>query len=400
MKSSKFVGESPPIGIPVFSLVISAFCLTGMLGLLKPSFLDLLLKTEHWTADWRTALLSDRITTPHDKIALVTFNSDSLAGRPTQPVPRDLHAGIIRLVDNAGARAIGLDFYFVQPTDPDKDRDFLDAIRKAKSPVIVGAVNESAEQFKDYQLDYQRRFVLESERQAGYINLRHDRDDVVRYTSPPVAKTLYPESFASLLAQAAGITLRPSLAPQRIAWLWGAQSNPQPFLTIPARDLLGNDSRARELQSQLKNKIVLTGIDLPYTDPHRTPLSIWTGEPMLGIAVHAQILAQLLDGRRFSEFTASGSQLFLLIFALFGATLGWCFWRRRVNFLSIGVATAFLVAIDALLFSWLRFILPFTLALYVWFVSVTAGHHFRRLVFWLSTLKRSHPSRIALQVDT
>jgi CHASE2 domain-containing sensor protein len=287
----------------------------------------------------------------------------------------------------------------VQPTDPNKDRDLLDAIKQAKCPVIVGAVNESAEQFKDFQLNYQRNFVSESGRQAGYINLRHDRDDIVRYTSPPLAKTLYPESFDYLLAKAAGIRSAdqgPALA-QRIAWLWGPRNNPQPFLTIPAHALLGNDSKARELQSQLKNKIVLTGIDLPYFDSHRTPLSIWTGEPMIGMAVHAQILAQLLDGRRFFEFTPSGRQSFLLMFALLGATLGWCFWRRRVNFLSIGVATAFLVAIDALFFSWLRFILPFTLALYVWFISVTAGHHFRRLALWLSALKRSRPSRVALQ---
>ena len=48
------------------------------------------------------------------------------------------------------------------------------------------------------------------------------------------------------------------------------------------------------------------------------------------------------------------------------------------------VATVALVMIDGLVYSQLRIILPFTLALTAWLIGVTSGHHLRSLVTWAS----------------
>jgi adenylate cyclase len=367
-----------------FSALMLAACIAGAAGLFYPPFLATLLKAEHWTADWRTALLSDRVDAVRPDIAVVVFNSETLAGRPSLlTVPRDLHGEVIRAIDKAHPRAIGLDFYFVHPTDPDKDRAFLDALRTATAPIVVGAANESADQFNETQLSYQRTFTSETERQTGYINLHHDRDDIVRFTASPVAGTAYPESLAVRLAQVGSTSShdRPtSQQTRRIAWLWGPDHNPYPFVTIPAQHLLPPNPKAEENLRMLTGKIVLTGIDLPYVDHHRTPLSVWTGQPMIGAMVHAQILAQLLDKRSLTDLAAAGDELFLGAVGLIGLALGWLLWQRRANFLGLGAATAVLVAMDAALFAWLHMVLPLTLGLYVWFTAVTAGHHLRKLV--------------------
>jgi hypothetical protein len=49
------------------------------------------------------------------------------------------------------------------------------------------------------------------------------------------------------------------------------------------------------------------------------------------------------------------------------------------------MATVALVAIDALVYSQLRVILPFTLALTAWLIGVASGHHLREIVAWASS---------------
>jgi len=127
---------------------------------------------------------------------------------------------------------------------------------------------------------------------------------------------------------------------------------------------------------------VITGIDMPNSDRHDTALSVWTGDKMLGVLVHAQILAQILDGRYFYELEGRERLALLLAVALVGLVLGWTVRGQRASLLNLSVATALLVAIDAACYYFLRTVLPFTLALYVWFLGVVAGQHLRTIALW------------------
>ena len=65
--------------------------------------------------------------------------------------------------------------------------------------------------------------------------------------------------------------------------------------------------RARELSK--KDKIVLIGGEYPYLDRHRTPLSLWTGNNMLGVKIHAIIVAQLIAAyRSYPSWLAANSR--------------------------------------------------------------------------------------------
>ena len=80
------------------------------------------LKLEHWTADWRTALLSDRQATTHPGLAIVAITSETLEPYPFMlPIDRGLQAKIVAAVVGAGARAVALDFYFIKGTVKDTD---------------------------------------------------------------------------------------------------------------------------------------------------------------------------------------------------------------------------------------------------------------------------------------
>ena len=117
---------------------------------------------------------------------------------------------------------------------------------------------------------------------------------------------------------------------------------------------------------------------------------------MLGLMVHGHITAQYLDGRTFTELDAMVVRILVGALALLGLLLGWIFWKQRLDLTGRSIATVALVMIDGLVYSQLRIILPFTLALTAWLIGVTSGHHLRSLVTWAS---RAPPSTDAMRFN-
>ncbi len=372
---------------PMFSGLACVACLAAALALLSPAVRGHLDRIEYWTADWRTALLADRVPAKHEGVIVVVFDPATFDGGVISPIPRDTHADVLRTLDGMHPSAIGLDFFFVASQGPDKDGAMLKALQDIKTPIVLGAIDAHTTEFSDKQRAYQAQFLAQAGRPAGYLALKYDPGHIVRRTSPPVAGSPFQESFARQIALASGAKLEgpgASSAATRIAWVLGPDYDTQPFLTVSAKELLpGADEAARkELAQKIAGNIVLTGIDMPNSDRHDTALSVWTDEKMLGVMIHAHILAQMLDGRYFSELAGRERSGFLLAIGVIGLALGWGLRGNRAAFLNLSVATAILVVIDALCYSTQRTVLPFTLTLYVWFIGVVAGQHLRTLARW------------------
>lgn len=388
-------GESRGQPVPKLSLLVCIICLLTGSALLYAPLRAEFLKIEPWTADWRTMVLSDKTTGPHATVAIVVINKDTLTGYPYHsPTPRNLLALVVKAVESAEPGAIGVDVYFVRPTEPENDQAFLRAVQERRSKIVLAAVNESALQFSDGERQFQKRFLSDAGAPVGFLNLRRDRDDVVRYTSPPVAGSEYPESLALQVAKATlGPTATQPFSPpsSRIAWLLREDYTPDPFVVVLAHDLLpgAGEAKVAAARAQLKGKAVLIGNDRPYVDRHRTPFSVWAADEMLGLMIHGQITAQLLDGRSYSELDAAPARVLVTALALMGFVLGWIFWQQRLDLTGRTIATVALVAIDALVYSQLRIILPFTLALTAWLIGVAGGHHLRSLVTWASSASTS-----------
>lgn len=390
-------GEPAAAGrVPLWPLLACAAALCAGLLLLFPAARAKLNEQQYWTSDWRSALLADRTTDYHSRIVIVAVDVASLGG-VLVPVPRDYTAKLIRAVDAMGPRAIGFDFYFAQPQAEDKTQQLVDAINGARS-LVLGGVDATALEFTPEQFKYQSGFLARCNKPVGYINLNNNDTGVVRDTEPPLAGSPFPESFARAIFRAAEPDRQPPPDSARpIAWLVGPGKDGSPFLTIPAHKVLTPASEAEraETMSQIRDRVVLIGIDLTQIDSFRTPMTLLTDRKMRGVVVHAQTVAQILDGRTLDNLNKRESLYFLAGLAAVGVVLSWLLWRRS-NFLSLGVAAAVLVAADAALYHWFRLVLPITFALFVWFLAVLAGRNVHVLAhWWRQSRRRAHGPAVA-----
>ena len=362
----------------------AALCLGSALGLIGlffvPAMAPTLLKLEHWTADWRTALLSDRRATTHPDLAIVAITSETLEPYPfILPVDRGLQAKIIAAVIAADARAVALDFYFTKATDPETDSKFHPYLASLGDKLILGAYENSAA-LSPHRLAYQYDFLGRLPARVGFLDLNRGRDDVVRLRPPPPDQARYRESFSARLADAAG--RRQPDTPERIAWLLPPTDGGATFLRVEAHRLL--DPASGEA-ARLKGRVVIVAGDFPYFDRHRTPLSVSTGAEMTGAEIHAHMAAELIDGNRsYSELTPVQARIILAGLAALAVALGWRFQARRFDLLDWRVASFAVVAADALVFKFAHLILPFTLAAFAWVLGITLGTQTRGAAAWLA----------------
>lgn len=373
-------------GLPKLRLLLGMgglLCVAALLAL--PSFAPWLSRAEYWTADWRTAYLSYRAPIQHPRIAIAAINDSTLKDYSSSPIDRGLLAKVITAIDAAGAKAIGIDVFFLKKTEPEKDAALVAAIRNAKARIVLGAIDERGA-LEPFQREFQTAFLNGTGRQVGYLNLRHEADDVVRYTASPAPGSVYPKSFARLLLEASDA---PSIddAGKPIAWRLPPGDGSETFLKIPAQDLLAGAAGA----DRLKDRLVLLGGDFPLRDRHRAPLSVRGGEPMSGVTIHAHILAGLLDPSKLvSELPPRVVQVVLTLVASIGFMIGWAMWRTSaVNFLGWSFASAVLVGVDAFCFVELNLLLPFTLSLVAWVAGLTAGRSLHFVAEYLLSHRRS-----------
>ena len=355
-----------------------AICIGAALALmaifLVPTIQPTLLRAEHWAADWRTAWLSVRLPTAHPKVAVVSITERSVAQFPYfLPINRGYLADVIDAVDKAGARAIGLDFYFTRDTEKEPDAKLSETVRRLKHKVVAGVYEQVGEAQRQYQ------YAFLGDTPAGYINLALEADHVVRYRAEPSEAARYKESFSTRLARAGGWT--GDELPDRIGWLLPPSDGGPTFLTVEAHRLLAAPPEARE--ALLKDRVVLIGGALYTLDRHWTPLSLRTRQQAIGVDVHAQMVAELIDGNRsYSELGPIATKVVLFVLAALGISLGLRFQERRFDFLDWRVVSLGVIAADLLAFRYFHLVVPFTLCAAAWVTAVTTGTHLRRAYAW------------------
>ncbi len=345
---------------------------------------------EHWTSDWRATFLSHRPKDQHPGIGIVVVDEDTVRDYPYRtPIDRGLVAKLVKTIDQAGAKTIAIDFLFLKATEPEKEARLIEAIKAAKARVVV-AVGDSRANLTADQKAYQDEFIAQSGAVPGFANLFTGRDRIVRFIAPPVDEA-YEQGFAVAAA-------RPEAAraegPRRIAWTLRPKNGNDRFLKIPARLLATPDGKAtpasaRAIAQLLKDKIVFIGADLIGIDQHQTPLAGWDGDDeMSGVMIHAQVGAQLLDGRSIRRVGADLLPVIYAILATFGVWIGFRYGSGGYS-LYFGTATLVIAAIDIALFVFASQFLPFAACLAAMFAGLIGGVVLRRLALWSNILMRS-----------
>lgn len=360
-------------------LLGSVFALlsTLLLAEVLPRYAPGLLRLDHTMGDVRIANLSDRLPSQHPRVAIVRINDETLKDlKVRQPIDRALLARLVEAVDEAGAKAIGIDLLFTQLTPPDNEGELLAALRRAKAKVVLAAADERVG-LSNAQADRQADFIAKAERPAGYVNLATERDWVVRFRAGPGTENAYPKSFTALLAESVGAQANESY--KRIPWLLDPPDGSDAFLTVPAEILLRgpDDAGARMARSGLKDKIVIIGGWFPDIDRHLTPHSVPAGEQQPGVLIQANMLAGLIDNRHVVQLETNSLavRLELLAITALAFLVGWSTRNKPQGLLLGSVATVAIIAVDTFVFWHWRIILPFVLALIAWFLGEFAGHY-------------------------
>ena len=243
--------------------------------------------------------------------------------------------------------------------------------------------------------EFQENFLSKTGRPAGHLFFldQHNRvtlpDQAIRSMASPLASTssssLPRSAFAKLLADVDGV--KPEPASSYIAWLSPpkrlAGTTFQTFHLESARNYDGSprkDPLRNGWLPALKNKIVLIGANFIDRDQHLTPFSVVDDARMPGVLIHAQILAQLRDGR--SIFVFSEWQEIVLVALVFG--LGFIAAQRwalnKDEWTASAAAFGVLIIASLGMFWAYRLILPSSTLVLAWPIGIVFGNYYDRLL--------------------
>lgn len=254
--------------------------------------LPLIVAAERGSYDVRTTVFAPRVD-QDPRIVMIVYNDQTLIDtRKRSPLDRRTLAQALRTIDGMGAKSVGIDILFDQPQD--EDAELLSAFRAMKTPTWIAYANVAT---NDDQIIYDQQQFLDgfvgslrgSAVRPASIRLQVDADGVAR--SWPEAAPGLPELLTRAMQPTPGYAQYQGSIRYRMA----ASEDRPAFASLPI-DLFRDPAMAQVLADQVRGRHVLIGGDIVDIDQFETPMTATTARTMVGLEVHAQMLAQMLDG--------------------------------------------------------------------------------------------------------
>ncbi|WP_336957867.1 adenylate/guanylate cyclase domain-containing protein [Sphingobium aquiterrae] len=235
-----------------------------------------------------------------DRVTMVVYNDQTLiAARKRSPLDRGLLARALRNLDAMGAKSIGIDILFDQPQD--EDAALIAALRAMKTPTYLGYadVAENEDQIGYEQQKFLDDFVARARTdkvKPASIRLVTDADDVARSWPERIGR------LPALLVEA----MNPDPAFRNytgsIRYRMPKEAD-RPIFPSFQIDLFADPALAPAFAEQVRGRHILIGGDILDIDQYLTPMTglpntPYEGKTMIGLEVHANMLAQMLDGAR------------------------------------------------------------------------------------------------------
>jgi adenylate cyclase len=259
-------------------------------------------QAENRLFDFRSYSLAERAP-QDDRIALVVYTDQTLiASRKRSPLDRGLLADVLRNLDGMGAKAIGIDILFDQPQD--EDDELVATLRAMKTPVSVAfaemSVNEDDIVYE--QQRYLEQFLKRLEGSNAHpASIALSNADGVTRVWPKVFPQLPPTlGRAMLTAAGEGEKSMPGYegAIRYRLPLYDEANDKLPLYNSMQIDGFAIPEVAPAFAPGITGRYVLIGGDIVDYDRVQTSLTAATGESPPGVQVHADIIAQMLDGAR------------------------------------------------------------------------------------------------------
>ena len=275
-----------------------------------------------------------------ERIVLLVYTDQTLiAARKRSPLDRGMLARALANLDTMGAKAIGIDILFDQPQD--EDDALIETLRAMQTPVAIAYANLETNQddIVYEQQQYLEEFQARLEGTSAHpASIRLDNTFGATRIWPSIVAGLPPLLGRAMLEDAGE-------ARAAFAGYEGAIDYRRPkYVDAPLFASLQIDLLADPdpevlpfLAEQFAGKYVLIGGDIVDYDRVETSFTSINGDVPAGIAVHAEIIAQMLDNRYLApvpQWVLWAMALLVVITAALTALLEWPA-RRLAPFLVV-----------------------------------------------------------------
>lgn len=234
------------------------------------------------------------------RVVLVVYTDQTLiAARKRSPLDRGLLAKTLRTLDTFEPKAIGIDILFDQPQD--EDEELIAALRSMKTPV---AVAYAAKATNPDDIEYEQQQFLEAF--MARLEGSNAQPASIRLDNTFGATRLWPDIRPGLPPLLGRVMLAEAGEPAKaFAGYEGAidyrRAKYQDSVLFPPAQIdlfVDPDPEILPfLKEQYAGKYILIGGDIVDYDRVETTFTSINGEVPAGIAVHAEIIAQMLDNR-------------------------------------------------------------------------------------------------------
>ena len=284
-------------------------------------------------------------SSPPPEMLIVGIDEHSFQELKTAwPWPRSFHAKIVNKLKAAGARLIVFDILFAEPSNPENDQLFTDAMKEAGNVILATTMefSESAQVTRQilvqpFQLFRQVALGM------GLTVVTPDGDGIVRRFHCHLGNE---ETLPEVIVRCYHPDLK---IPTHLCHLINFTGPPGHINTVSySRVLEGPDPYLAEL---IRGKIILIGrivgaAPTPIADAFYTPFFAGTGQLMSGVEIHAQVINTLLKKNWGKEFTVLPRLgLYLVVLLVFGGLVG-----RVSPLAALGVLVVFILLIYGLSF--------------------------------------------------
>lgn len=252
-------------------------------------------------------------------ITIIGIDEASFAAlRQQWPWPRSWHGRLLDHLREAGVAAIGFDVVFAEPSTPQEDRVFAEAIARSGNVVLAADLlyreTDGVRQWLRVEPD---KALTDAGAVPGFASVQLDPDGVQRLV-PQFRDAFWSQTLALFDRKYPGVVAQMQASPDmRIRFLGG----PHSFKYIPYYQILEPDKYLPEhWREYLKDNIVLIGRDLKATtevgsaqaDMFQTPFFARNQELMPGVEIHANLIANMVNGDTLHEAPDSWSLGFWL----------------------------------------------------------------------------------------
>lgn len=367
------VREAGPQRLGLTVLLVLAALLLARFSWFIPGTIE----AERALFDFRQFVQADRNAVEQDdRVLMIVYNDQTLiAARKRSPLDRGILADALRNIDSMGAKAIGIDILFDQPQD--EDEQLISTLRNMQTPVAVGYAEEASNEGSIVydQEQFLKAFMasLDGSR-AQPSSVRLDNEFGVTRSWPSIEKGLPPVLGRSMLLAAGDGDLTMPGYVGSVRYRLPVDDSRPVFTSLPI-DLFTDPELASNFAEQVAGRYVLIGGDIVDIDRVATPLSGAMGTPQPpGLLVHAEMIAQMLDGQRLPALlpvTLWVLALLVILMAILTGLVEWGSWR--IYLLLAGQFTVMMAAPFAMQLGGIdTFGVPVIGWLLAWIVAFTA----------------------------